>query len=91
MHMDRAIFDLKVSIEATSAYILICSLMDEGHPPALAKIRSLWNGDEDSLQSAISELMARQVLTSEGKLVPDTPIAVNPPDKWLWDLQKILQ
>jgi hypothetical protein len=91
MHMDRAIFDLKVSIEATSAYILICSLMDEGHPPALVTIRSLWNGNEGSLQAAINELMARQVLQPCRELTPDTPVAANPADKWQWDLHKILE
>jgi len=88
--MDRAIFDLKVSIEATSAYILICSLMDEGHPPALVTIQALWNGDETSLQTALDELMARQVLQPCRELTPDTPVTINPPDKWQWDLSKIL-
>jgi hypothetical protein len=82
MHMDRAIFDLKISMEATSAYILICSLMDEGHLPALVTIQSLWNGDETSLQTALDELMARQVLQPYRELSPDTKVTINPPDKW---------
>ena len=28
--MDRAIFDLDASVEATSLYIILCSLMDAG-------------------------------------------------------------
>jgi hypothetical protein len=91
MHMDRAIFDLKVSVEATSAYILICSLLDGGHHPDLDKIRSLWNGSEQSLQAAISELMERQVLQNCSELSSDTAVAANPADKWRWNLHKILQ
>ena len=90
MHMDRAIFDLKISMEATSAYILICSLMDEGRSPALTVIQSLWNGDDASLQAALDELMTRQVLIPCQELTPDTSVTINPPDKWQWDLRKIL-
>jgi hypothetical protein len=90
MHMDRAIFDLKISMEATSAYILICSLMDEGRSPALVTVQSLWNGDDASLQAALDELMARQVLKPWRELTPDTQVTINPPDKWQWDLRKIL-
>jgi len=91
MHMDRAIFDLRISVEATSAYILICSLMDEGHFPSLTQMRSLWNGNDDSLQAALGELMERQVLVARGELFEDSPVSVNPADKWKWDLGKILQ
>jgi len=91
MHMDRAIFDLRISVEATSAYILICSLMDEGHFPSLTQMRSLWNGNDDSLQAALGELMERQVLVARGELFEDSPVSVNPADKWKWDLDKILQ
>jgi hypothetical protein len=89
--MDRAIFDLRISVEATSAYILICSLMDEGHFPSLTQMRSLWNGNDDSLQAALGELMERQVLVARGELFEDSPVSVNPADKWKWDLDKILQ
>jgi hypothetical protein len=91
MHMDRAIFDLNVSVEATSAYILICYLLDGGHNPDLDKMRSLWNGSEQSLQTAINELMERQVLQYCHELSSDTSVAVNPADKWQWGLHKILQ
>jgi hypothetical protein len=91
MHMDRAIFDLRISVEATSAYILICSLMDEGHFPSPKQIRLLWSGDEGSLRAALGELMERQVLVARGELFEDSPVSVNASDKWKWDLNKILQ
>ncbi len=90
MHMDRAIFELKIGVEATSAYILICSLMDEGHSPTLKLMRSLWNGNEASLQAAVIELMERRVLQPEKELAEDSSVVVNSADKWKWDLDRIL-
>jgi hypothetical protein len=89
MHMDRNIFNLKVSLEATSAYILICSLLDQGHAPTLQQIRSLWNGSEDTLRHALLELMERQVLSPAKDLPEDYPLNVFPGDKWKWDLTRI--
>jgi hypothetical protein len=91
MHMDRAIFELRTSVEATSAYILICSLMDQGRLPTLETIRSLWNGNEDGLQSALRELMQLRVVEADGELSDDSAVAVTPADQWKWDLGKILQ
>ena len=90
MHMDRAIFDLNTSVEATSAYILICSLMDQAHSPTLKTIRSLWNGNEESLLAALRELMGKQVLEPREDLTEESHVSVNPADKWKWDLDQIL-
>jgi hypothetical protein len=89
MHMDRNIFNLRVSLEATSVYILICSLLDQGHSPTLQLIRSLWNGTEDALRKALLELMERQVLSPARDFPEDYPLAVYPGDKWKWDLSQI--
>jgi hypothetical protein len=89
MHMDRNIFNLRVSVEATSVYILICSLLDQGQSPTLQQIRSLWNGTEDSLRRALLELMERQVLSSARDLPEDYPLAVYPGNQWKWDLSQI--
>lgn len=90
MYMDRAIFDLKISVEATSAYILICSLMDQGHSPALQTIRSLWNGNDESLMAALQELTEKQVLEVPEELTEESQVSVNPADTWKWDLDQIL-
>jgi hypothetical protein len=90
MHMDRAIFDLNISVEATSAYILVCSLIDQNHSPTLKTIRSLWNGNEESLLVALHELMAKQVLEPQEELTEESHVSVNPADKWRWNLDQIL-
>lgn len=82
MHMDRAVFELKASVEATSLYILLCALQDQGEAPTLGLARTKWNGDEESLKKAAEELMQLGVL---GKMVPvgeDKPVVINPSEKW---------
>ncbi len=62
MHMDRAIFHLKASIPATSLYILICSMLDEGEEPTLERARQMWNGTEENFHEALTELNKRGIL-----------------------------
>jgi len=61
-HMDRAIFHLNAGVPATSLYILICSLLDEGEAPTLEQAREMWNGTEENLNQAIDELTKRGIL-----------------------------
>src|SRR5208283_2703862 len=63
MNMDRAIFDLKVSVEAASLYILLCALMDGGQAPTLENALQKWTGTEESLLTAAQELIGRCVIT----------------------------
>jgi multisubunit Na+/H+ antiporter MnhC subunit len=57
MNMDRAIFDLKISVEAASLYIVLCALMDAGQPPTLENARLKWTGTDESLLTAAQELV----------------------------------
>lgn len=82
MNMDRDIFTLKASTEATSLYILICALMDIGQSPTLAEVKSKWTGDEDSLRNAARELVGRGVLESAEPAAPDAPFAVRSRKDW---------
>jgi len=61
-HMDRAIFRVGASVSATSLYILICSLLDEGRLPTLDRIRELWTGTDEALSQSVEELISRGVL-----------------------------
>lgn len=61
-HMDQAIFHLKASVPATSLYILICSMLDEGEVPTLDRARGQWNGTEENLKEALEELAQRGIL-----------------------------
>jgi hypothetical protein len=75
--MDRTIFHLKASVPATSLYILICSLMDEGEAPTLDRARTLWNGSEDDLNGAIRELTDRKILEPLPQTMNGGPVRLN--------------
>ncbi len=83
MHMDRAIFDMQASVEATSLYILLCAFLDQGETPTLSLALTKWNGDIKSLAMAAEELMQRGVLETLSPIEEDAPLAVNPSSKWI--------
>ncbi len=82
MHMDRAIFNQKASVEAVSLYIIVCSLLDEGLSPNLDYIRSRWSGDEEALHKAIDELAGCGILQSGTPVREEDTLRVNASDKW---------
>ncbi len=82
MNMDRAIFDLKVSVEATSLYILLCALMDGGQAPTLEHARQKWTGTEESLLTAAMELIRRCVITGADTIPEDMHLHPNTRDRW---------
>lgn len=82
MNMDRAIFDLKVSVEATSLYILLCALMDGGQAPTLENARQKWTGTDESLLTAAQELVRRCVITGNVPSEKDMHLHPNTRDKW---------
>lgn len=80
--MDRAIFDLNVSVEATSLYILLCALMDGGQAPSLENAFPKWTGTEESLLTAAQELIARCVITGSVPIPRDMHLHPTTRDRW---------
>ncbi len=80
--MDRAIFNLQASIEATSLYILLCALEDEAQPLTLERASRQWNGTRDGLLIAAEELVKRGVLSGSLPLSYHTLLEINPNSKW---------
>jgi hypothetical protein len=62
MLMDRKIFTLDLSVEATSAYILVCSFAEGGAPATVESLGSFWNGPPQALPSALTELTSRGII-----------------------------
>jgi hypothetical protein len=60
--MDRKIFTLNLSVAATSAYILVCSLVDGGAPATVESLGPFWNGPRQELPSALTELRSRGII-----------------------------
>ena len=80
--MDRAIFDLKISVEATSLYILLCALMDGGQAPTLENALPKWTGTGESLLAAARELIARCVITGPVPIPKEMHLHPNTRDRW---------
>jgi hypothetical protein len=60
--MDRKIFTLNLSVEATSAYILVCSFVEGGAPATVESLGPFWNGPRQELPSALTELRSRGII-----------------------------
>jgi hypothetical protein len=82
MNMDRAIFDLNVSVEAASLYILLCALMDGGLAPTLENAFQRWGGDEESLLVAAQELIERCVLACPFPIPKEMHLHPSTRDRW---------
>ena len=82
MNMDRGIFNLEASVEATSLYILLCALADQGEPLTLDRAAVQWNGTKEDLLKAANELIRRRVLTGNQPLTQDKLLQLNPADQW---------
>jgi hypothetical protein len=82
VHMDRAIFNLGTSVEATSLYILLCALLDQGELLTLGRAAVQWNGTGEELKKAAEELAERGVLATSKPLTQDQPLQLNSPGEW---------
>lgn len=82
--MDRAIFDMNLGVEATSLYILICALNDQGEVPTLDRIRVQWNGSSEGLLHAAEELVQHGIANGSLPVKENEPLHVNPKGKWHW-------
>ena len=62
MLMDRKIFTLNLSVEATSAYILVCSFVEGGAPATVESLGPFWNSPRQELPLALTELRSRGII-----------------------------
>ncbi len=65
MIMEREIFNLELSVEATSAYIMLCSLQEKGKILTDDAITPYWQGSPEQFETAIDELKKRGVIEEE--------------------------
>ena len=60
--MDQRIFNMGLTVEATSLYLLMVSLSDGGTVLTRGNMEPFWNGSPEDLTSALEELQRRKVL-----------------------------
>ncbi len=81
--MDTQIFNQGLSVESTSAYIIIAALQADGVKPSLEAITSRWNADPQSLENSLDELKAMNIIERHPGLNGADPIyIVNPASLW---------
>lgn len=59
--MDQGIFNQGLSVEATSLYLLLSALSDQGAALTKERAEPIWNADPELLISAFAELDARGI------------------------------
>lgn len=82
MYMDRSIFNLGASVEATSLYILLCALTEESEFLTLERASLRWNGSDEELLKGAAELMERGVLEGMQPLTQRQPLCLTPSNQW---------
>lgn len=60
--MDQHIFELGLSVEATSLYLLLCPLAEGGVPLNRAGVTPFWNAGPEALEKAAAELSVHGVI-----------------------------
>ncbi len=81
--MDTQIFNLGLSVTATSAYILITALVGDGVRPELGSIRDRWNASPEELDRALADLADHNVIERHPGLEGSEPVyLVNPASLW---------
>jgi protein tyrosine phosphatase len=84
MKMDPMIFEFNAGVYATSLYLLICSLLDEGQKPTLNQALPAWNSTQDNLVEAVKELSGFRILKPMASLDYDEELLLNPRENWSW-------
>ena len=82
MLMDQKIFNLNLSVQATSAYILICNLAESGAPVTIESAESFWNDTPEALARALQELSRHHIIHEELDSRQIRQYVLNPSNLW---------
>jgi len=82
MLMDRKIFAMNLSVEATSAYILICTLAESGAPITIESAGSFWSDSPEALTRALEELNHHRIIYEELDAKQRRQYLLSPSDLW---------
>ena len=68
--MDQKIFNIDLSVETVSLYLLCCGLADAGSAISKKNILEIWNSSEEELRDGLHKLEEKNILLkilSDGK------------------------
>jgi hypothetical protein len=74
--MYRKIFELGLSVEATSLYLLLDALIAADTPLNMENVESRWNATEEMLKSSITELQMNGVIQVNGNNFTINPVSM---------------
>jgi hypothetical protein len=61
--MNQNIFNIGLSVETISVYLLCCGLEDAGKPITTKNLSEIWNGTEDALQEGLGILEEKNIIS----------------------------
>lgn len=76
--MEQRIFEMGLSVSATSLYLLLVALSDGGAPLNRASALNFWNSTPGELDQAFAELVVRRVTGAD----PDASWFIRPTAEW---------
>ena len=76
--MEQRIFEMGLSVPATSLYLLMIALSDGGAPLNRANALNFWNAPHAQLDQAFAELVVRRIAGAD----PDATWFVRPTSEW---------
>jgi len=60
--MNQAIFNIGLSVETISIYLLVCGLTDVGRSVTTKNLADVWNGTEVALDQGLQVLESRHII-----------------------------
>jgi len=60
--MNQAIFNIGLSVETISVYLLVCGLTDAGRNVTTKNLAEVWNGTEEALDQGLQDLEGRHII-----------------------------
>lgn len=73
--MENKIFDLGLSVEAISLYLILFDLDFSKVPLEMDNIEPRWNAPHELLQKAVDELKMNTVVSSRGEALEINPVS----------------
>lgn len=65
--MEPHIFEQKLSVAATSLYLLLASFADQGRSMDRQQVSAVWNASESELDQAYTELVSRHIAGADSQ------------------------
>ncbi len=78
--VNQRIFQMGLSVETVSAYLLICGLADGGQPLTFETLLDKWNGIPADLQTSLETLQNKNIVRIRQE--PEPVYELTDPHEW---------